>query len=210
MRTKEIELPVCDPLHNYDDYALGPIGYHDALVLGAIARYVAKANILEFGCEEGFSSRVWIESGAAHLTCVDVSVREGVWRLFRQYPGRVTIAEKPQQEFHPSSNYDIVFFDASHSFDVNVQTYRNIEHGLSPECLIIIHDTGLWCPHKMTKHHSDFAMDRKKPWIDGGVEHQPEERQFVRWLGAIGWSCVNLGSRSELRHGLTICQRSTL
>jgi predicted O-methyltransferase YrrM len=196
-------------IYRYCDNAIGPIGGADFNLLTTIGRYLHAPRVLEFGSLVGHSARCWLlrSAEASHLTCVDACLTQELRDLVSDYPGKATLVECRQEEFRPppEASYDLVFFDASHDCELNLATLGNIEPSLAQGALLLVHDTGLWAPEAMTPAHHAFPGACLP---DGRKEHQPGEREFVRRLQANGWNCVTLQSKTALRHGLTLCQKT--
>ena len=192
----------------YSDDALGPIGEHDREVLVAVARYLNAPTVLEFGSADGHSAQCWLDAGCAHLTCVDYQIREPVKQIAAEHPGRVTLIESRQEDYFPetSDSFNLIFFDASHKLETNIETLQNLMPWLHDEILLVVHDTGLWAESAMSEQHRNFTGTM----TPCGYMHQPGERQFVNYLADEGWQCISLSSRTALRHGLTLARKTIL
>lgn len=191
----------------YDDDNLGPIGAHDAALLGAVASYVGGCSVLEFGSAFGDSAAVWIAAGVHKLVCVDSSITADMQTLANKNPGIVYLMAMSQDCFVSADKFDIIFFDASHDLVTNQRTLDNVKDSLNTGGMVIVHDTGLWAHCAMKEKHFNFCCGHDTP---EGFAHQPGEIEFVKWLRSNGWQCVDFGSKTQLRHGITICQNLAL
>lgn len=188
---------------NYDDLAIGPIGQADRDVLVAVARYYHQSAVLEYGSAYGHSAQAWLDGGAATVHCVDISYCDELHEVIERSQGRAQYFRSDQAAFVPTARYDIIFIDASHDLAANIATLKTAQAALLPGGCVVIHDTGKWAAEAMTPAHRAFAGESAE---DGGKWHQSGEVQFVEWLRDEGWQCVDLSSRTALRHGLTLCQ----
>jgi predicted O-methyltransferase YrrM len=188
--------------HDFDDNAIGPIGSADARVLMGIAEYYHKPRVLEIGSQFGHSAHLWIGVGCSRLVCVDAVITP---ELLETVQGEINgeLVQAMQQDFRTGEIFDIIFLDASHDPSLNAKTICSLQGNLAQGGVLIVHDTGIWSAEHMTDEHKAF------PGYDlpEGKAHQPGEIVFIEWLKSNGWNCVSLGSKSALRHGLTICQR---
>lgn len=186
----------------YDNLSIGPIGAADRDLLVALARYYHEPAVLEYGSAEGHSAQAWLDGGAKVVHCVDLWFSGGM-RAVTASNARVTFFACDQASFVPPAQYDIIFIDASHHLETNIATLKAAQGALLPGGCVVIHDTAKWAAGAMTAAHEAFAGIVES---DGGKWHQPDEVRFVAWMRAQGWQCVSFGSKTALRHGLTLCQ----
>ncbi len=195
------------------DEAIGPVQRDEATILFAITRLIRPRVALEFGAARGHSLRCFLEATPDTVVySFDIHRDPRMDRHLRKYRARLKFVQKSQTDLVPDcldpihrDAVDLVFFDASHILESNQVTYARLGPLITPDTLLLVHDTGLWERAHMSKVHLDW----KGEWVTPGRKaHQPAERLFVRWLtDNHGWSRVDLGSRRTLRHGLTILQR---
>lgn len=118
------------------------------------------------------------------------------------------------RELEGDGPIDLIFFDASHDFGPNRQTFEALLPLLAPEAVVAVHDTGSWLVERMTERHLAFAANH--PTGDGAWLSEeeylpwPSERRFVNWIRDRHpeFGMLHLHSRRTLRHGLTLLQRS--
>lgn len=116
---------------------------------------------------------------------------------------------KSQTEFNitdlQDNNIDFIFIDASHDFEINKETFEKIKNHITDNCLILVHDTGLWEHKFMLPIHLNFNGE----WVnEEQFAHQPHEIVFVNWLkNKYNFNKIDLHSRNCIRHGFTILQK---
>lgn len=189
----------------YDDNAIGPIGAADRELLVALARYVCKARVLEFGSLFGHSAKAWLEGGAEHVTCVEINPTQELITLAENRADRMRLFSLPMETLDPpwKNHYDIVFFDAAHDAEMNMKALLRLQSWLLLFAVVVVHDTGVWAREFMTPEHERFPGED----VAQGKIHQKGELLFVDTLRKSGWDCVTLQSKNALRHGITLCQR---
>lgn len=171
---------------------LGPIQDEDVLLLQAVIKMTYPVQLVELGYLNGYSTQKILEvmREDAHLTSYDNTVS---WSDIQDQ--RFTFKNKSQTEVS-EKNIDFIFFDASHDFEINKQTFEKLD--LTEGAIIAIHDTGLW---------NTMVMDTGGYWIGGGYAHRPGEREFVEWLKEKGYNAINFHTLKETRHGMTLLQK---
>lgn len=192
-------------LHSYsEEEAYGPIQREEALLLFAFARVIRPRVIVEFGFASGHSAYNFAHACTADIYSYDPDP-------FIERPGHgVTLIRKRQEDFDAedigSRDIDICFFDASHSYDANLTTFKRLG-ALINRGTIIVHDTGTWARRHMREVH----LAHPGPWInDQEKAHRPDERRFVNYLCQNGWTALHAHSLECVRHGLTFLQRVRL
>lgn len=110
------------------------------------------------------------------------------------------IFKHKSQEDYEETDVDMVFFDASHDFELNKKTFRKVILSLNKQAIIAIHDTGLW---------NIKMQDVGGYWINDGYAHRPDERKFVNWIKEFypKYQVINFHSLKETRHGMTLIQK---
>jgi Methyltransferase domain len=199
--------------------SLGPLQREEALLLFGMCRVLRPAVIVEFGFLRGFSALNFLQAMPADsfLASYDVSeASEEIARsLFDVWPN-FRFFRKSQIDFDPADLehrlIDLCLIDASHDFELNVQTFDKVYRSLAPSGLVFIHDTGVWSKkclgsdHKACIAHADPGF-----WLTEDLYvPRPEEVRFVNHLADHfpDLSVLHLHSKSTLRHGLTVFQRS--
>jgi hypothetical protein len=202
-----------------EEDAVGPLQREEALFLFALIRVVRPATIVEFGFLQGLSSFNFLRAmeDNAILASFDIeeSAQQTAHRRF-SHDKRFRFFLKSQSLFsHEDIDFrpiDFAFFDGAHDLDLNVDTWKRISPFFSSQCIVAIHDTGLWSRHHFLRIHHEFASTRSANWISpNAFVHQPDERRFVNWLLANDreFHAIHFHSTSTLRHGVTLLQRST-
>lgn len=192
-----------DFLKHYSNDALGPIQYDEAIFLYGLALTTAPKKVLEFGSLLGHSTRVLLEAGC-EVTAVDIRISPEVRQLRLDYPGMLEYYEMDMREFTPDfrEQYDLVFWDAGHNYEISKQTFNNIYHCVR-YAYHVIHDTGEWYFDTAPKHIQDNwpgGFKRKH-------QHQPDECEFANYLEADGMQRIDFHTIRKFRHGLTILKR---
>ena len=190
-------------LKHYSNDALGPIQYDEAVFLYGLALTAAPKRVLEFGSLLGHSTRVWLEAGC-EVTAVDIKISPEVRQLQAEYPGMLRLCEMPMQEYLPDfrEQFDLVFWDAGHNYEISKQTYNNIYQNVRFS-YHVIHDTGEWFYDTAPKHVQDNwpgGFKRKH-------QHQPDEYEFANYLESDGLQRIEFHTTRKFRHGITILKR---
>lgn len=182
----------------YDNEALGPIGYNDALLLASILDYTKPRVAVEYGSLEGASASL-IAPRVQRLYCVEPNPGRGLYEIAGKQKN-ILVAKAPMEEWSPpedTEEIDFVFFDAAHDCQKSVRAMELISRFLSTRCLLAVHDTGIW-PVKLPPGHASF--------IGGRTIQTHEERKFCTYLVGRGWLSVSLANDTEIRHGITLLQ----
>lgn len=173
---------------------LGPIQNEDVLLLQAVIKMTCPLNLVELGYLNGYSTNKILEAmlPEAHLTSYDCTVTGS-----NITDTRFTFKNKSQTEVE-ENDIDFIFFDASHDLEINKETWKNLH--LTDNCIIAIHDTGLW---------DKMLMDTGGHWIGEGYAHRPGEREFVNWLKETypEYQVINFHTLRQTRHGITLIQK---
>lgn len=192
-----------DFLRHYSNDALGPIQYDEAVFLYGLALTVAPTKVLEFGSLLGYSTRVWLEAGC-EVTAVDIKISDAVRALDHEFAGQLSLIEMPMQDYRPvfREQFDLVFWDAGHNYEISKQTYNNIRQHVMFS-YHVIHDTGEWFYDTAPKHIQDNwpgGFKRKH-------QHQPDEYEFANYLEADAMHRIEFHTTRKFRHGITILKR---
>jgi len=200
-------------LKHFNDYTIGPIQRDEALLLYALVKTVDPKTILEFGFYQGHSAINFLEAMSSDAKLYSYDISEPSLRIAKKIPDkRLKFVFKSQADFESSDIddrlIDLVFFDASHDFHLNVATFERIRGHLSDRALIIVHDTGA--------HYGDMkGLKTPKGYflggsVSSGYIHQPDERQFVNYIktNMKYFDQIHIHSTSKFRHGLTILQNN--
>lgn len=171
---------------------LGPIQDEDVLLLQAVIKMTCPVQLVELGYLNGFSTTKMLEvmHSDAKLTSYDNSLHDSAIK-----DERFIFKNKSQTECD-EKQIDFIFFDASHDFEINVETFNKLD--LADKAIIAVHDTGLW---------NEMVMDTGGHWIGEGYAHRPGERQFVEWLKEKGYNAIDFHTLKETRHGMTLLQK---
>ena len=200
-------------LMHFKEYTLGPIQMDEALLLYALVKTVDPKTIVELGFLTGHSSRNFLKAMSPDARLYSYDISDASMRLAATIKDeRFRFLFKSQADFEWSDIdnrlIDLVFFDASHDFHLNVATFEKVMKCLSERALIIVHDTGAWYGDLKGFHTPQGYFLSKS--TDGGYIHQPDERKFVNYIRANcgGFDQVHLHSTSKFRHGMTMLQRN--
>jgi len=204
-----------------DKNAIGPLQQPEALLLFALVRTIVPTTILEFGFYHGHSAFNFLKAMApdAHLYSFDFAP-ESAHIAKTDFPkdARFHFLYKSQAEFCHADvenrTIDLVFFDASHDFRLNQQTFELVLQWLSKDAIICIHDTGVWHKDHFSSIHSEFAKQKNnKDWLtESTYAHQNDERIFVNWIAHEypHFQCIHAHSVRALRHGISILQQTRI
>lgn len=202
-------------LEQYSNAAIGPVQLDEALFLHALTLLLRPKVVLEIGSYWGDSTRCFLEAGAEHVVAVDVTLTPGLRMLAEMFPDRLTMVECDQVDFTPDKlghcAADLIFLDASHDLEANKKTFRNLEALIPERGYLLVHDTGLWAKEHMTAEHEKFSQQYGK-WELRGFAHQPQEREFVRWVRCYdsNFQRIDFHTMRTLRHGFTLFQRTSV
>lgn len=174
---------------------LGNIQEEDVLLIQAVIRMTAPLKCVEFGYLNGFSAQSMLNvmRPDAKLISYDNSIIGNI-----QDP-RFTFKHKSQTEYE-EEGIDFVFFDASHDFELNRETFNKVVGTLNDGAIVAVHDTGLW---------NEMVLDTGGHWVGGGYAHRVGEREFVNWVSKThSFKPIHFHSMRELRHGMTLLQKN--
>ena len=176
---------------------LGKIQDEDVLLLQAIIKMTCPSKLVELGYLNGYSTRKFLEvmRPDAKLISYDNTVRNS-----NIVDSRFTFKNLSQTDYE-EEDVDFIFFDASHNFELNIETLKKVENTLNNGAIIAVHDTGLW---------NEMVMDTIEGyWIENGYAHRPDERKFVAWIKDHykDYQIINFHTLKELRHGITLLQK---
>ena len=200
-----------------EENAIGPLQRDEAVAIFGITRVVRPNTIVEFGFFHGHSAYNFLAAlePNALLFSYDIdSVSEFRAKTEFSHFRNFKFIGKSQTDFCASDidnrPVDLVFFDASHCLDLNKTTFLKVYPHLAENGLIIIHDTGVWNNKYFSDTHRHFVEELDPPRTpDGFYIHQPDEREFVRWV-LTEYNVLtefHLHTTNTLRHGFTRIQR---
>lgn len=185
---------------DYKGIQLGPLMKEDAAVLQALIRATNPKTLIEFGHLLGESAKVMLEAmdSDAVLHSYDPTQDSSI-----SDEPRFIFHKQSQTEISGIENIDFVFLDASHEYDLNMETFLKIKDNLSPKAIIIVHDTGSWAGGNV------FDITWGHPDGNGCWVHRPDEQLFVDWIKKAypEFQQIHLHSVQQVRHGMTILQR---
>ena len=200
-------------LRYFSEYAAGPIQRDEALLLYALVKTVDPKTIVEFGFLAGHSSTNFLKAMSSDARLYSYDIADASMRIARRIrDDRFRFVFKSQADFEYSDVdnrlVDLVFFDGSHDFHLNVVTFEKVGKCLSERALVIVHDTGAWYGDLQGRQTPEgyFAGGS----IDAGYIHRPDERKFVNYIrvNMEDFEQIHLHSTSKFRHGLTLLQRN--
>ena len=205
-----------DFLESYNETTLGPIQKSEALFLYGLCEMVKPQIVLEIGCLIGQSLRVWIESGVPFVYAVDCVISNEVKGIRRaKGSNRVELIEQDMKEPVEFTRGipDLVFVDASHKLEDNIQVVKNIVNVLPDGALFILHDTGHWAKHHVdgdvTGSKKEFLLTFGGKWDEQlqAWVHHPGEKETIEWISKnTTWERIDLWTTVVARYGLTIFQ----
>lgn len=199
-------------LHPFNETTLGPIQGDEALFLYGLCQMVKPQVVLEIGCLIGQSLRVWINAGVPFIYAVDANISDDVKELQRgQGTNGMLCFEQDMKEpiDFVRGIPDLVFIDASHVLEDNIQVVKNLVNVLGSGALVIFHDTGHWAKEHIDKDKQWFLDTYGGKW-DEDLEawaHCPDEKETIKWISEnTNWQRVDLWTTVVPRCGLTIFQ----
>lgn len=187
-----------DFLEEYNSENIGPIQKEDALLLYAVLKILCPKNIIEFGTQKGYSTKLFIKAmrDDAYLTTYDTDRLDKETQDKITHP-RVKIINDSQENFSSTESVDFVFMDASHNLEINQKTFIKLLPLLTDNCIIAVHDTGT------TKDE----VSGHGYYLGEEFIHQPDERKFVNWImETCNASAMNFHTLRERRYGMTLLQ----
>ena len=202
-----------------EETALGPLQRDEALFLNGLVRVIRPRVIVELGFFRGHSALNFLTAldGSGRLFSFDFDEEaEKVAHDFFDAVPNFRFARKSQTEV-TSADFDgeaidLLFFDASHDLDLNIQTFRNLEPSLAERGIVVVHDTGTWAASVLDpSQQRDLARQYPDYWLSPDeFAHRPDERRFVNWIYDTypGFSTLHLHSLRIVRHGMTVLQRT--
>lgn len=178
------ELNMDFDIEHLADVAPYSIQRQDGLLIYSVVQYMYPKTIVEFGFAAGHSSRNFLKamSGECRLYSFDPS-KSASHEAEKINDSRFTFFNKRGQEFKADDiehrKIDILFLDTDHKFLTNRAIFKKVRRYLSDNCMIFVHDTGLFNKDFMripwTTDEGYFVTER-------GYAHRPEERLFVNYL----------------------------
>lgn len=197
-------------LENEDSGNRFSIQHDEALFLYGLTKVVSPEVIVEFGFYRGNSANNFLAAMSENCNLYSFDPDpECVSYASLIHDKRFKFFPKRGEDFRSSDIDDkligIVFFDAAHDFSSSMVTFKRVEKNLAEDCLLIIHDTGLF--------NRDFMGSAPNIpgsyFIKKGYAHRPQERLFVNHLKQIRpYYCqINFHSMNVGRMGVTILQK---
>jgi SAM-dependent methyltransferase len=199
-------------LHPYNETTLGPIQKSEALFLYGLCQMVKPQVVLEVGCLIGQSLRVWINAGVPFIYAVDAKISDEVKDLQRGQGsnGMLCLEQDMCQPIDFVRGIpDLVFVDASHKFEDNIQVVKNLKYALQPGALFILHDTGHWAQKDITPDRQWFLDTYGGEWDETlqSWAHCPDEKRTIEWISSnTNWQRIDLWTTVVPRCGLTVFQ----
>lgn len=182
----------------------------EALFLYSLVKLIAPKIIIEIGFLEGYSTINFLAAmspdGSVYSFDPDTNSAKKSNKIKDK---RFKFINKQGQDFSPKdinkNLIDLVFLDASHDLKENIEIFENISRSFSPNCIVVIHDTGLYNDSLKENHWTT----PKGFMIGKGYAHQPDERRFVNYLKTKfpEFQQINLHSLNVGRLGMTILQK---
>lgn len=173
---------------------LGKIQKEDELLIQAIIKMTCPLKLVELGYLNGYSTGIILDSMRpdARLISYDNTTQS------KTNDPRFTFKHLSQEDYE-EENVDLIFFDASHDFELNKNTFNKVYPTLNEGAIVIVHDTGLW---------DKMVLDTGGKWIGKGYAHRLGERLFVNWIhDNSGMQTIHFHTLKETRHGITILQK---
>lgn len=193
---------------NIHQDVLGPIQDDEALLLYGFIRTTLARNVIELGCQTGYSAMNFLAAVGPNGKVVSIDRAH----LVKQADNHYTVLKDAKDVVSsdiPFETIHLAFYDC-HDYAATLEFHRNmIAAGkITDTTTLVLHDTGL--------HHKqfvNFGEPRENGWA-----HQPVERQLSNTLVKEGWSAIHAHGRVEsfvenepiaFRHGITILQKNT-
>ena len=156
----------------------------EGLLMYALVKVLNPRVIVEFGFAKGYSSGNFLRAMSADSKLYSFDPDINAYALAKTWNDpRFKFVLKRGEDFKRSdidnNNIDMVFIDASHELLSNVKIFHRIRKSLAPDCLIMIHDTGLFNRDFMDK---EWVIDGSFYVTDKGYAQRPGERLFVNFL----------------------------
>jgi predicted O-methyltransferase YrrM len=197
--------------------AIGPLQRDEALFLNGLIRVLKPRVLVEFGFDTGHSAYNFLQAldGTGELHSYDIAdySTDVARRGFAGFPN-FHFHQKSQADFTwddvGRKPVDFVFIDASHNLELNQKTFAALLPALSEDAILAVHDTGTWVKEHFSAKNQTYVEKGGGRWVnEHELEHTPDERAFVNWIGAQHpeFQVIHCHSRNCLRHGLTLLQK---
>lgn len=199
-------------LHTFDETTLGPVQKDEALFLYGLCKMVRPQIVLEVGCLLGKSLEVWINAGVPYIYAVDCRISDQVKHLQtgRGTNGMVCIEQDMKDPIDFVRGFpDLVFVDASHNFEDNIQLVKNLVNVLPSGALIIFHDTGHVKDELLTQDARNYIGGDQSKWNEElqAWALEPDEKKTADWIGQnTNWKRIDFWTTEVARYGMTIFQ----
>jgi predicted O-methyltransferase YrrM len=224
-----MEVPVSNSLSflsRFPDHevVIGPLQRPEALFIHSLVLVLRPKRIVELGFYKGDSCAALAAAaqeinrltGFQHSNVESYDIRvnnDDEARIVSEYPGTV-VRVMDQLDVHnvEGGEIDFLFIDAAHNLAINKDTWTRLEPRLSPNAMVMVHDTGLWVDAYRPSSISRQGMDGVIRGDVTGCFHQPDEVAFVKWVTKTytSWTKMDFMSVHAFRHGFTLLQRILL
>ena len=209
------EAPDISHLTFFDEKADGPVQREEALFLYSLLRVVRPRTAVEIGFFKGRSAFNFLcaldPDSRLYAFDIDEYFADRARELFG-HDARFTFRVRSQTELTRDDidgrEADFVFLDASHDFELNRATFRQLLSFMAPDAILAVHDTGTIPRQFLPSDH--YWFDSPIGWIGDEREVFPDERAFLNWLldEHPEFAQVHFHSRRTKRCGITVLQRS--
>ena len=200
--------------HYNNSIACGPLQKDEAVFLFGLISCIKPKCILELGFHKGHSALALLNALDSDSAFTTIDIDPNCLKIFaekfsnRFKNARMIINDMSVVNFNSffrSNEIDFVFFDAVHDLELNIKTYLNLKPYLTSDCIIVIHDTGLWFEKYMEEvHYSVLKNIKSKKVLEDAFAHQLDERLFVNYLvSKEQYNTFHIHSKNTIRHGIT-------
>ncbi len=202
-------------LHYNNSLALGPLQKDEAMFVYSLIKCIQPSNAIEFGFNKGHSAFAILSALKSDAKFLTIDINDKCKKIFDSRfknnfkNAQIIIGDMTKVDFSPSfslKSVEFVFFDALHDLDLNIITFNNLKPYLSSNCILLIHDTGLWSKKFMHDVHWEILPAIKSKNLNENlIAHQIDERKFANYLiEEEGFKAFHIHSVNILRHGLSI------
>ena len=208
-------------------HVCGPVQDDEALLLFSLLKTLRPRYMLEIGVYDGVSTKIIAEalsgSEGGTLYAVDIHIKGSARSKLASYlqagpsPWVLKLIEMDMLALTAAhldhKMFDLIFLDASHIYSHYVQLFPFLQSVLSPNGILLTHDTGLHVNSTLLPTVCDGFMLANGCYCDGaglcGFPHRMDNRRFVNWVlhSFPYWQVMHLHSFRRIRHGLTLMTR---